>query len=809
MFFVQLGHRPAPAQQGGQAAGFAPLTQELIKVAFGDAEHFRNLFVSAKLLINGSNNLLTQFDGICFHIPYINDLLTHVKTAVMREALTLTERRVTPESVELVTPMNNLATVHWSKKDHVQSEALLRRVIKIFELGKTLTTHMATAYSNWGTALSAIDKDAEAEAALNKALEIYDGLKFDAQHPIRGTTYISLASCQAKRGDYAQAEASGLKALGMFEKSLSPEHPSLIGTLINLSATYRGMGRIEEAIALRERANELREKNLRRNLTIGSERQKSAMLAAMSNETNDTLSLHAQFAPDDPRALQLAFTTWLRRKGRALDEMRQGIEVLRRAAGAEATPIFERLAGKLSEYEQLARDPAGLSNEKGRAALKKLDEEIEQLKAELSARSARFRVETQSVKLEDTQKALPPGSALVEFARYAPVEARTRKQLDHRYLAYVLLPQGAPQWVELGDAREIDRAVAELQKAIVAPLKADFRAPARRVDELVMQPVRKLCGDARQIFISPDGSLNLVPFAALIDERNQHLVKNYLLIYLTSGRDLLRLQVKHQGNPEALIFADPDYSNTSKPGIAGAAATGQRDEPAGQTDDHQRRNRLSASREMNELKPFEPLAFGLIEAKAVRARLPGARLYTRQQASESALKQASRPRVLHIITHGFFLKDPGQAAGAERHENSLLRSGLALAGANRRSSGNENGILTALEATALDLWGTKLVVLSGCQTGSGEVKNGEGVYGLRRALALAGAETQLMSLWDVNDEATKNLMSSYYRRLRRGAGRAEALQQAQLEMLNSKTLNHPYFWASFVQIGEWANLDGK
>ena len=141
-----------------------------------------------------------------------------------------------------------------------------------------------------------------------------------------------------------------------------------------------------------------------------------------------------------------------------------------------------------------------------------------------------------------------------------------------------------------------------------------------------------------------------------------------------------------------------------------------------------------------------------------------------------------------------------------RVANPLLRSGLALAGANQ---GNSDGVLTALEAAGLDLWGTKLVVLSACDTGVGQVKNGDGVYGLRRALVLAGSESQMMSLWPVSDRSTRDLIIGYYKGLIQGQGRGEALRQAQLQMLRNKAHRHPYYWASFIQSGEWANLEGK
>jgi len=125
-----------------------------------------------------------------------------------------------------------------------------------------------------------------------------------------------------------------------------------------------------------------------------------------------------------------------------------------------------------------------------------------------------------------------------------------------------------------------------------------------------------------------------------------------------------------------------------------------------------------------------------------------------------------------------------------------------------RSSGDaEDGLLTALEVAGLDLWGTRMVVLSACDTGLGDARNGEGVYGLRRALVLAGSESQVMSLWQVSDVATRELMIAYYQRLRAHEGRAEALRNVQLAMLRGPGNRvHPFYWASFIESGDWRRL---
>jgi CHAT domain-containing protein len=226
---------------------------------------------------------------------------------------------------------------------------------------------------------------------------------------------------------------------------------------------------------------------------------------------------------------------------------------------------------------------------------------------------------------------------------------------------------------------------------------------------------------------------------------------------------------------------------------------------------------------------FRPLPGTAAEARVLKTILPSATVWTQASATEQTIKHSTAPIILHIATHGFFLQDivappvttaiRGLSLSSGRPEalvasgvhvgNPLLRSGLALAGANLHRTGEDDGILTALEASTLNLSGTKLVVLSACDTGVGEVKNGEGVYGLRRALVLAGAETQMMSLWPVSDEGTRDLMVAYYKALQAGQGRGESLRQVQLQMLTRSNRQHPFYWASFIQSGEWASLDGK
>ena len=319
-----------------------------------------------------------------------------------------------------------------------------------------------------------------------------------------------------------------------------------------------------------------------------------------------------------------------------------------------------------------------------------------------------------------------------------------------------------------------------------------------------MKPVRGLLGNSRQVLLSPDGMLSLVPFAALKDEHDHFLIEHYTITYLTSGRDLLRNKSQSESRQGPVIVANPSFT-INVPTSSGDSS-----------------NQTTGQRSADFQSKFEPLDGTASEAQQLSTVLPNSIVFEGADATESSLKKLTGPSVLHIATHGFFLSrqsatpGPNQPqstrvaayeAGSTIKENPLLRSGLALAGANQLNDGRgDDGILTALEASGLDLHGTRLVVLSACETGIGEVQNGEGVYGLRRAFVLAGAESELMSLWKVDDDATRDLMIDFYKQLKNGKSRAAALREVQLKLIGIERYQHPYFWAAFILSGDWGPI---
>ncbi len=381
---------------------------------------------------------------------------------------------------------------------------------------------------------------------------------------------------------------------------------------------------------------------------------------------------------------------------------------------------------------------------------------------------------------------------LVEYVRYRPFDPRAIGNANRfgraRYSAFVLGPSGRPHWVELGEAATIDGQIRALREALQSSA-GDVLPVARALARTLIDPIERDLTGMERLVIAPDSELSVVPFSALQDSRNRFLVQRLEVSYVTSGRDLVRLSARQAPRESPLIVADPDLQSA-------AAGTGR-------------------------------VLFGPALRDRRRGRRPAqaasqrSHVLTGPAATETTLKAVKGPRILHVATHGFFRdlspqasSSPGAAASATAAQPpqtsgplALLRSGLALAGANQRQGGNgEDGLLTAYEAANLDLHGTQLVVLSACETGLGQVASGDGVYGLRRALEIAGAETLVMSLWRVDDNATRDLMTKFYQRLTAGNGRSASLRTVQLELLKSRDYSHPFYWAPFIIAGDWTPL---
>ncbi len=717
-----------------------------------------------------------------------------------QRALTIQEQTVGAENLNVAIILNNIGKIYNDLEEYKKAEPFLLRSLamleKLFVPDNPRIFDMLTNLAECYAGQSNLDK---AESLYQRILQFREKTVGE-NHPLTAHTAFNLGNLYALKGDLEKSETFYRRALEIRENTLGTENPGVAEVLSGLALLLAKKGDIAQALKNQQRADVIDERNMSLNLAIGSERQKIAYINSLSERINQNFVIQNQFAPDNPFAIELAATTALRQKGRVLDAVSNSLIELRRRFDPQDRALIDKLNENTQELAELilnGREETPLAEYQSK--IKTLADDREKLEDEISRRTAGFYAKSQAVTLSSVQAVIPVNSVLIEFAIYTPTTKSDKNSSgEPRYVAYILHNRGEVNRLEIGTVKEIDASIEGFRQTLRDPKRDDVGQLARAVDKKVMSPIRALLGDATQLLISPDGNLNLIPFEALVDEQNHYLIENYSFTYLTSGRDLLRMQTPRTSKNKPLLIANPAFD------LSVAAQTAKLTKP---TKRNVKRQSITATRNLSDTY-FAPLGGTAQEARSIQTLFPEATFLTGAQATESALKQIAAPRILHIATHGFFLQNDETSVNA-KIENPLLRSGLALAGANQRKSGKEDGILTALEASGLNLWGTKLVVLSACDTGLGEVRNGEGVYGLRRAFVLAGTESLVMSLWSVSDYVTRELMTNYYKNLKQGMGRGAALRQVQLEMLKKNGRQHPFYWASFIQSGEWANLEGK
>jgi CHAT domain-containing protein/Tfp pilus assembly protein PilF len=743
---------------------------------------------------------------------------------MQQRAWSILERANLAETADAAGVLETLANTYYGRGDYQRAEEYSQRSRAVWEklLGPD-HFHLAPSFTFLGrVAYDALDYS-KAESMFQRALTLSE--KALGQDHLRVAPYLNdLAMVYCTTGRYSEGEALYQRALAIHEQKAAMSYPAAQETLSGMARCFAAQGNSTEAVKFQSRASEIEERFLAVNLAVGSEREKQAFVTSLSSRSSRNISLHTSLAPDDPEALHLAVTTILQRKGRVQDAVSTNLLALRQRFGAEDQKLLDQwnqLISKLARF--VLNGPQKMPAAEYAEQVKALEKQRETLETEMNLRSAGFYPVSKPVTLAAIEAAIPENAALIEFAVYRPFDPKAQDNENAygqpRYVAYVVRGQGEVQWKDLGEAHLVDEAIGRLRMALRDPRRKDVKQLARTLDEKIMRPIRALIGDATHLLLSPDGELNLVPFEALMDEQGGYVLERYSISYLTTGRDLMRMQVARNSKSAPLLVADPLFGEPGGTRISEAVRA------SGMTSTSIATRRSITTGEDLSTVYFAPLGGTAEEARRIKALFPDAQVLTGVQATKAALKRAEAPRLLHIATHGFFLLNSTTSAALElsktgvkgtrsiststKIENPLLRSGLALTGANINKGVGDDGILTALEASNLNLWGTKLVTLSACDTGVGEVKNGEGVYGLRRAFFLAGAESQVMSLWPVSDYVTRELMTEYYAGLRKGLGRGEALHQAQLAMLKRKGRQHPFYWASFIQSGEWANLDGK
>jgi CHAT domain-containing protein/Tfp pilus assembly protein PilF len=729
------------------------------------------------------------------------DLADYGKAKPMFEqALQILEKSYGPADPKIGPTLINYGVLCTDMGEYEKAESFFQRTLKILEGMEPDNLALSIVLGNLGTTYLADGQYPKAEEMFLRALEIRKKL-FNEEHPRVAICLRDLGHVYRAEGDYEKAEQYYQRAVEVFKKAYGSDHPELVEPLTGLAILYRAKGNISQSIAYQIQANSVIERNISYQLTVGSERQNQIYLTSLLEGVDRTISLQIQSAPDNSDALNMAVNAVLQRKARVLDWMTDSLAVVRNRFSTEDQILIDNLNETNTQLANLVLNgPQKTSLAAHQGDIRALEEEKEKLEDEISRRSAGFYQPADAVSSSTVQAAVPSDAALIEFTIYRPFDPKVPDQKkaygEPRYVAYIMRPNSEIQWKDLGNVNVIDDAIAAFREGLRNQSGSNFKKIARTLDEMIMQPIRPMLGDAAQLLISPDGALNLIPFEAFVDQQDRYLIQTFLCSYLTSGRDLLRLQFARQSETPAVLIANPLFGQRLLMTTADSTLIAM----------NKNRRSVTIASDLSKVY-FAPLAGTGEEARAIKTFFKEATVYTGKNATETKLKQVVAPRILHIATHGFFLTDtPALNSSKAVIENPLLRSGLAFAGANERQSENDDGILTALEASGLNLWGTKLVTLSACDTGLGQVQNGEGVYGLRRAFFLSGTESLVMSLWSVSDYTTREIMTSYYKNLKQGLGRAEALRNVKLKMMQTSRTAHPFYWASFIESGQWLPL---
>jgi CHAT domain-containing protein len=830
-------------------------------------------------------------------------------------ALTIVETTLGENHRGAAACLDRLAESRLGQGDYAGAVPLLGRgfAIKIKVYGKN-NPITANSFETLGQVQQALGNYGDARNSFGTCLQIRLGT-LGREHPSTVNAVERLGSLFLDMHDYTNALASFEGTLMIREKVLGREHPHVAVSLAHIADFWYRFGQtltnanpqqhcIAKAAGLQERAVDILQgicgaedpevtaaKEYLAAMVLAKGDLRQAIVTDNEALTGKRKQLIGQLAaapaPAAYRAIQRSFVSaeifqtlcamgaddnlkaakTLAAEQLALDKaLLEEVHIAQAALDADPRNAIKSLREEygtvLAQKARLPEnelDPAQRDNRR-----RELEVELSHIESDLAMRVALVAqtVRERNLKLADIAWSLPPQSALVDVIQYRHCDftAKTNQWKEKRYAAYLTFPLARDstnvlvERVDLGESAPINEAVEFICKRMslggTGIAAKDLSAAWQRLSESVYAPLARHLTNVSHLIVCPDGQLSRVPFE-MLRVGDRFLIEEKTISYVTSGREIVRLQSSSGGSPgpnlpgaatntvgwagrssyvgPALVMGGPDFDlDLSK------AGSSRREEALAQVAQPDSKQSLltsaatrTLSREYRGIK-FPPLPGAEAEAGSVAKLLGGdCVLRVGSEAREAELKAAVSPRVLHLATHGFFLSDQefrrtnalrdswignsgtrwNASLPKDDWENPLVRCGIALAGANHvgkiTNAVAEDGILTGLEASLLNLQGTELVILSACDSGTGEVKIGEGVMSLRRAFRIAGAQTVLASHWKVSDKATSQLMTEFIRRWRSGEPRAKAWREAQLSLLHSKEFASPYFWAAFTLTGKW------
>ena len=774
---TQLLQKAADAASAGDAVGAEKIWQQLLPWVRKQATPNPAILPGSLLQLAKIQQYLGQF----------------VKAdASYEEALLLTRALQPPRPKLVAALLNDQADLNSELGRLAEAKKLLEESIsiKLTYLGET-HQEVGIGYSNLGDLLREMGDQNGSENYLQKSLTVL--MPAANEHPLPVAAALNnLSRLQQELGQWQQAEQSLVKAQKLRSIVLRFPHPDLILGLNNLgmlalsrydftSAKAYLNKAYEQAADLRNGQNSriaTQEANLARlasetgqlsSALIGFEKAQLLFDKKLGATHPDSLSNLAdlllvkhQFKGNDSIIKQL--TQLLKNRFTLLTNQAWQLKPKERLLLLSKRDNSWYLADALAEFHPDAAQLALSLRLSIQGLLQELQREQKQLLdndsvSELNNMPASNRW----INSSQVASALPANGILIELRRYldpALIPRDPKVALPWRYRAYVLRPNGNLQIVEYGASENLDKLI---RNAYVATKEELTDAPKlwNAVSKSLMDPLRSLAPEASEWFIVPDAGLHQVPYQSLAPDRNIRL--------LTAGRDLIRLNKPNTtaNVTKSVVAGNPQIINNL---------------PATSTE-------LNGVANLLDVKPAVGLGF-----------------------TSNELKKVSSPRILHLATHGYW--DSAKQNNVRNYDSTItndpmLRSGILLSSSENSENGKPDRF-SAADFLGLKLNGTELVTLSACSTGLGDLHDSEGIYGLQRGVQVAGARSVLTSLWPVDDDATSDWMLRYYRHLKLGSSRGDALKAVQNEFRNhpKQIWQQPYYWAGWQLVGDWKPIQG-
>jgi len=743
------------------------------------------------------------------------------------EAKNIFEKVLGKDHSDYATYLNNLGSLYVNMGDYSQAEKYYLEAIDIKEkiFGKDHPSY-ATSLNNLGILYVKMGDYSQAEKYYLEAKNIFEKV-LGKDHPDYATSLDNLGELYNRIGDYEKAEKCILEAKNIREKVLGKDHPDYATSLLNMELLYQTMKEYEKAASYDKENCGLYTKFININFTFLSERQRNHYWK--TQEKNFTSSYSLSYYYPVPEVNGLNYSNTLFTKG-----------LLLRTTNAIRDAIYSSgNKGLISQFEQLGNLRQQINALQQKADTKKevmqaLEARADSLDKVLTQASAAFRdlKADMAMTWQEVQKQLKPAEAAIEFVSFRLYDKNWTDST--MYAALVLRPgMTAPAWVPLFEQKQLNALLQTTVGDTQLQTENLYNDKGEKIYQLVWQALEKELPDVKTIYYSPSGLLHKIAFNALpTGKENELLSDKYNLYLVSSTREVAQLKKEAATaavQDSTVVYGGLLYDARQQDMQAAAKPYQQQDKTSAVSAKsymggvQKRDAELPDSTLRGGFSEWKYLAGTKKETEEIVSELKQKRIpteyFTGNAGNEESFKHLSGTKtgVIHLSTHGFFLPDIENKAvedivqrlgGAKEKpfENPLLRSGLIMSGANNQwlakeyimPEGVEDGILTADEILRLNLINTKLVVLSACETGLGDVKNSEGVFGLQRAFKLAGVESLIMSLWKVPDEATAELMTNFYQQWLSGQTKQNAFKTAQQKV--REKYKSPYYWAAFVMM---------